>query len=94
MKSMEMTDRILDRLEEICDDEDFLTGVLSVLKNDYECEHLLRLIDEYDVQIPDNVLIIAVLIGEAGDKAQRIGDYLKDIDNEIEDAILDEDDKD
>ena len=94
MKSKEMTDRILDRIEEICDDEDFLTSVLSNLKNDYECEHLLRLIDEFDVQIPDNVLIIAVLIGKAGDKVQRTGDYLKDIDNEIEDAILDEDDKD
>ena len=90
MKSKEMMASVLEKVERICDEEDFLAAISSVLKTDYECEHFLRLIDKYDVQIPDNVLIIAVLICKAGDKAQRMGNYLKDIDSEIENALLDE----
>nr|MCR4556910.1 hypothetical protein [Saccharofermentans sp.] len=90
-KTEEMIEKVLNKLDEIYDEEDFLTAIMSVLKNDYECEHLLRLIDEYNVQTPDNVLIIALLISKAGDKTQRIGDYLKDIDSDVDKAILDED---
>lgn len=90
-KNREMMDRVLDKLEEVLDEKNFQRTILSVLKNDYECEQLLRLIDEYDVRTPDNVLILTILIGEARDKAQWKGEYLKDIDDDFENAMLDED---
>ena len=89
-KSKNMTTRVYDRLVDIYDEEDFLTGMLSALKNDYECEQLLRLLDKYEVQTPDNVLILTVLISNAGKEAKWKGEYLKDIDRVVESAILDE----
>ena len=89
-KSKNMTTRVYDRLVDIYDEEDFLTGMLSALKNDYECEQLLRLLDKYEVQTPDNVLILTVLISNAGKEAKWKGGYLKDIDRVVESAILDE----
>ena len=89
-KSKNMTTRVYDRLVDIYDEEDFLTGMLSALKNDYECEQLLRLLDKYEVQTPDNVLILTVLISNAGKEAKWKGEYLKDIDRAVESAILDE----
>ena len=89
-KSKKMTTKVYDRLVDIYDEEDFLTGMLSALKNDYECEQLLRLLDKYDIQTPDNVLILTVLISNAGKEAKRKGEYLKDIDTAVESAILDE----
>ena len=89
-KSGQMKDRVRARLEEIYSEEDFVTSILSSLKNDYECEHLLRLIGRYNVQTPDNVLIMAVIISNAGAAAKHKGDYLKEIDGEIENALLEE----
>ena len=89
-KSKKMTGRVYDRLKEIYNEEDFLTAMMSALKNDYECEQLLRLLDKFAVQNPDNVLIIILLISNAGTEAKWKGEYLKDIDTAIENALLDE----
>lgn len=89
-KSNEKSNAVLDKLEEIYDEEDFQTVILSTLKNDYECEHLLRLIDKFDIQTPDNVLIATVIIDEVAAKKERKGDYLKNIGDCIERALLDE----
>ena len=89
-KSKEMIKKVVEELKEIYDEEDFLKAISSALKNDYECEHFLRLINKYIVHTPDNSLIIALLISEAGEKAKRKGDYLKDIDTKIEGALLEE----
>ena len=89
-KSKNMTARVYNKLVDIYDEEDFLTAMMSALKNDYECEQLLRLLDKYDIQTPDNVLIITVLISNAGTEAKRKGEYLKDIDTAVESALLDE----
>jgi len=91
VKSREMIDRVCDKLEEISLQDSFPTTILSALKTDYECEQLLRLIDEYDVYTPENVLIITLLLSEAGQRAQWEGDYLKDIDTDVESALLDDD---
>ena len=89
-KSKTMMKKVMTKLETIYEEEDFLTAILSSMKNDYECEHLLRLIDKYEVQIPDNVLIIAVIISNTAEETNREGDYLKDIDDIIEGALLEE----
>lgn len=89
-KSKMMMKKIMTKLETIYEEEDFLTVILSSMKNDYECEHLLRLIDKNEVQIPDNVLIIAVIISNTAEETNRKGDYLKDIDDIIEGALLEE----
>ena len=89
-KSKKMTTRVYNKLKDIYNEDDFLTGMMSALKNDYECEQLLRLIDKYDVQTPDNVLILTVLISNAGTEAKHKGEYLKDIDTAVESALLDE----
>ena len=89
-KSKTMMKRVLTKLETIYEEEDFLATILGSMKNDYECEHLLRLIDKYEVRIPDNVLIIAVIISNTGIKTHRKNDYLKNIDDIIEGALLEE----
>ena len=89
-KSKQMKDRVRDKLEEIFNEEDFVTAILSALKNDYDCENLLRLIDKYNVRTPDNVLIMTVIISNTGIRAKYKGDYLKDIDDTVEKALLDE----
>ncbi len=92
-KSKTMMKKIMTKLETIYEEEDFLTAILSSMKNDYECEHLLRLIDKYEVQIPDNVLIIAVIISNTAEETNREGNYLEDIDDIIEGALLEEADE-
>ena len=89
-KSKTMMKKVMSKLETIYEEEDFLTAILGSMKNNYECEHLLRLIDKYEVQIPDNVLIIAVIISNTAEETNREGDYLKDIDDIIEGALLEE----
>lgn len=89
-KSKKMTAIVYNKLKDIYNEEDFLTAMMSALKNDYDCAQLLRLIDKYDVQTPDNVLILTVLISNAGTEAKHKGEYLKDIDTAVESAILDE----
>ena len=89
-KSKTMMKRVLTKLETIYEEEDFLAVILGSMKNDYECEHLLRLIDKFEVRIPDNVLIIAVIISNTGIKTHRKNDYLKNIDDIIEGALLEE----
>ena len=92
-KSKTMMKRVLTKLETIYEEEDFLATILGSMKNDYECEHRLRLIDKYEVRIPDNVLIIAVIISNTAEETNREGDYLKDIDDIIEGALLEEADE-
>ena len=89
-KSKPMKKKVLTKLETIYDEEDFLAAILSSMKNDDECEHLLRLIDKYEVRIPDNVLIIAVIISNVAENKHRKKDYLKNIDDKIEGALLEE----
>ncbi len=89
-KSKTMMKKVLTKLETIYEEEDFLAAILGSMKNDYECEHLLRLIDKYEVRTPDNVLIIAVIISNTGVKTHRKNDYLKNIDDIIEGALLEE----
>ena len=89
-KSKQMKGRVRERLVEIYNEEDFVTAILSALKNDYDCENLLRLIDKYNVRTPDNVLIMTVIISNMGIRAKYKGDYLKDIDDTIEHALLEE----
>lgn len=88
-KSKEMMKKVLEKLVAITDEDNFRRDILSMLDNDYECEQFLRLMDKYDVQIQDNVAIIAIIIGEVATKSKRKGDYLKDIDRSIEPALLD-----
>lgn len=88
-KSKEMVEKVLEKMVAITDEDNFRRDILSMLDNDYECEHFLRLMDKYDVQIQDNVAIIAIIIGEVAKKSKRKGDYLKDIDRSIEPALLD-----
>ena len=85
--------KVMSKLETIYEEEDFLTAILGSMKNNYECEHLLRLIDKYEVQIPDNVLIIAVIISNTAEETNREGNYLEDIDDIIEGALLEEADE-
>ena len=92
-KSKTMMKKVMTKLEIIYEEEDFLTAILDSMKNNYECEHLLRLIDKYEVQIPDNVLIIAVIISNTAEETNREGDYLRDIDDIIEGALLEETDE-
>lgn len=92
-KSKTMMKKVMTKLETIYEEEDFLTAILDSMKNNYECEHLLRLIDKYEVQIPDNILIIAVIISNTAEETNREGDYLKDIDDIIEGALLEETDE-
>ncbi len=89
-KSKTMMKKVLTKLEAIYGEEDFLVAILCSMKNDYECGHLLRLIDKYEVRIPDNVLIIAVIISNTSEKTHRKDDYLKNIDDVIEGALLEE----
>lgn len=89
-KSKQMKDRVRDKLEEIFNEEDFVSAMLAALKNDYDCENLLRLIDKYNVQTPDNVLIMTVIISNTAAEAKYKGDYLKDIDDTIDGALLEE----
>jgi hypothetical protein len=83
----------MSKLETIYEEEDFLTAILGSMKNNYECEHLLRLIEKYEVRIPDNVLIIAVIISNTAEETNREGNYLEDIDDIIEGALLEEADE-
>ena len=92
-KSKTMMKKVMTKLETIYEEEDFLTAILGSMKNNYECEYLLRLIDKYEVRIPDNVLIIAVIISNTAEETNREGDYLKDIDDKIEGALLEETDE-
>ena len=92
-KSKTMMKKVMSKLETIYEEEDFLTAILGSMKNNYECEHLLRLIDKYEVQIPDNVLIIAVIISNTAEETNREGNYLEDIDDIIEGALLEEADE-
>ena len=92
-KSKTMMKKVMTKLETIYEEEDFLTAILGSMKNNYECEHLLRLIDKYEVQIPDNVLIIAVIISNTAKETNREGNYLEDIDDIIEGALLEESDE-
>jgi len=92
-KSKTMMKKVMTKLETIYEEEDFLTAILDSMKNNYECEHLLQLIDKYEVQIPENVLIIAVIISNTAEETNREGDYLKDIDDIIEGALLEETDE-
>ena len=89
-KSKQMKDRVRGKLEEIFNEEDFVSAMLAALKNDYDCENLLRLIDKFHVRTPDNVLIMTVIISNMGIRAKYKGDYLKDIDDTIEHALLEE----
>ena len=89
-KTKKMTEKVVEVIEKIYDEDDFLAVMPAALQNDYECEHFLRLVKKYNVQTPDNVLIIIVIICEAGEKTKRKGDYLKDIDTKIEGALLEE----
>ena len=85
--------KVMTKLETIYEEEDFLTAILGSMKNNYECEHLLRLIEKYEVRIPDNVLIIAVIISNTAEETNREGNYLEDIDDIIEGALLEESDE-
>ena len=89
-KSITMMKKVTTKLETIYEEEDFLTVILGSMKNDYECGHLLRLIDKYEVRISDNILIIAVIISNTAEETNREGDYLKNIDDIIEGALLEE----
>ena len=89
-KSKQMKDRVRGKLEEIFNEEDFVSAMLAALKNDYDCENLLRLIDKYNVGTPDNVLIMTVIISNTAAEANYKGDYLKDIDDTIDSALLEE----
>ncbi len=92
-KSKTMMKKVMSKLETIYEEEDFLTAILGSMKNNYECEHLLRLIEKYEVRIPDNVLIIAVIISNTAEETNREGNYLEDIDDIIEGALLEEADE-
>ena len=92
-KSKTMMKKVMTKLETIYEEEDFLTAILGSMKNNYECEHLLRLIEKYEVRIPDNVLIIAVIISNTAEEKNREGNYLEDIDDIIEGALLEEADE-
>ncbi len=92
-KSKTMMKKVMTKLETIYEEEDFLTAILGSMKNNYECEHLLRLIEKYEVRIPDNVLIIAVIISNTAEETNREGNYLEDIDDIIEGALLEEADE-
>ena len=92
-KSKTMMKKVMSKLETIYEEEDFLTAILGSMKNNYECEHLLRLIEKYEVRIPDNVLIIAVIISDTAEETNREGNYLEDIDDIIEGALLEEADE-
>ena len=92
-KSKTMMKKVTSKLETIYEEEDFLTAILGSMKNNYECEHLLRLIEKYEVRIPDNVLIIAVIISNTAEETNREGNYLEDIDDIIEGALLEEADE-
>ena len=92
-KSKTMMKKVMTKLETIYEEEDFLTAILGSMKNNYECEHLLRLIEKYEVRIPDNVLIIAVIISNTAEETNREGNYLEDIDDIIEGALLEESDE-
>ena len=92
-KSKTMMKKVMTKLETIYEEEDFLTAILGSMINNYECEHLLRLIEKYEVRIPDNVLIIAVIISNTAKETNREGNYLEDIDDIIEGALLEESDE-